>query len=149
MAAHPKVDYFIGSLHHTAGIPIDYDGAMYASAKDACGGTEEALFSRYFDEQLEMLEGLRPKVVGHFDLVRLLSQDPGRDLRSEVAMRVIWEKVVRNLEVVRGFDGWLECNTSALRKGLAEPYPGRGIAEVCFVSFVPLSFVLCVSGCSC
>ncbi len=30
---------------------------------------------------------------------------------------------MRNLEYIAGCGGWLECNTSALRKGLSEPYP--------------------------
>jgi histidinol-phosphatase (PHP family) len=76
-----------------------------------------------------MLEGLKPKVVGHFDLVRLLSKEPGRDVRE---WKGVWERIVRNLKVVKEQGGWLECNTAALRKGLAEPYPCRAIAEVSF-----------------
>jgi histidinol-phosphatase (PHP family) len=127
LAAHPDVDYFIGSLHHTKGVPIDFDQAMYAQAVQACGGTEEGLFECYFDEQYEMLRELRPRVVGHFDLVRLFSAVPGRGLREE--WTGVWERVRRNLEFVRGYGGWLECNTSGLRKGLAEAYPKREIAE--------------------
>ncbi|GAB1316630.1 Histidinol-phosphatase [Madurella fahalii] len=127
LAAHPAVDYFIGSLHHAAGVPIDFDGALYARAVAAAGGSEERLFARYFDEQHGMLRALRPRVVGHFDLIRLFSADPGRDLRA--AWPGVWEKVVRNLEVVRAYGGWLECNTSALRKGLAEAYPKAEIAR--------------------
>ncbi|KAK4125921.1 histidinol phosphate phosphatase H [Parathielavia appendiculata] len=127
LAAHPAVDYFIGSIHHTRGIPIDFDAAMYAQAVQACGGEERRLFEAYFDEQFEMLQAVRPRVVGHFDLVRLFSAEPGRELRKE--WKGVWERVVRNLEFVRGYGGWLECNTSGLRKGLAEPYPKREIAE--------------------
>jgi len=126
LAAHPAVDYFIGSIHHTRGVPIDFDAAMYAQAVAACGGIEGGLFEAYFDEQFEMLRGLRPRVVGHFDLVRLFSEEPGRALKDD---RRVWERVVRNLEFVKGYGGWLECNTSGLRKGLAEPYPKREIAE--------------------
>lgn len=126
LAADPAVDYFIGSLHHTAGVPIDYDGATYARAVEACGGSEERLFERYFDEQFEMLRTARPRVVGHFDLVRLFSAEPGRALRQWPG---VWERVGRNLRLVREYGGWLECNTSALRKGLAEAYPKREIAE--------------------
>jgi len=139
LAGHETVDYFIGSLHHAAGVPIDFDGAMYAQAKAACGGSEEGLYGKYFDEQFEMLRTLKPRVIGHFDLIRLLSEDPGRDLRTAWEGRV-WEKVVRNLRAAAEYGGWLECNTSALRKGLAEPYPARGIAEVCFSD--PFSFVV-------
>lgn len=110
------------------GVPIDFDPAEYARAVGVCGGTEEGLFEAYFDEQFLMLTELRPRVVGHFDLVRLFSALPGRDLRGG-EWKGLWERVRRNLEVVRGYGGWLECNTSGLRKGLEEPYPKREIAE--------------------
>lgn len=122
-------------------MPIDFDAAMYAQAVAACAGGgggggggrgEEALFEAYFDEQFEMLRALRPRVVGHFDLVRLFSEAPGRALKGGgggEGWRGVWERVVRNLEFVLGYGGWLECNTSGLRKGLAEPYPKREIAE--------------------
>lgn len=127
LASSPVVDFFLGSLHHVTGIPIDFDRPTYARARDACGGGEEALYETYYDEQLEMLKALKPKVVGHFDLVRLMSEDPGRDVR---AWEGVWSRIVRNLEQVVQEGAWLECNTAALRKGLEEPYPCRAIAEV-------------------
>ena len=73
-----------------------------------------------------MLQALKPKVVGHFDLVRLLSDEPNRDLRE---MEGVWEKAMRNLKVIVEQDGLMEINTSALRKGLEEPYPTKSICE--------------------
>lgn len=135
LATHPAVDYFIGSLHHTCGVPIDFDKAFYARAREAAGGSEERMYAKYFDEQYAMLTALQPRVVGHFDLVRLLSEEPERDLKTAWTGKVadgsgetVWEKVVRNLQVIQDQGGWLECNSSALRKGLAEPYPARSIA---------------------
>ncbi|KAK3319355.1 polymerase/histidinol phosphatase-like protein [Apodospora peruviana] len=128
LSAPTCVDYFLGSIHHTGGIGIDFDREMYERAKAAAGGSEELLFQRYYDEQFDMLVALKPRVVGHFDLIRLLSEDPARDLRGWKEGKV-WEKVVRNLEFVAKYGGWLECNTSALRKGLKEPYPARPVAE--------------------
>ncbi|KAL2266997.1 hypothetical protein VTJ83DRAFT_4274 [Remersonia thermophila] len=150
LAAHPDVEYVVGSLHHVRGVPIDFDKKMYAAAVRACrrggeGGEgeeeyedaeEEALWATYLDEQLAMLEAVRPRVVGHFDLARLLSKEPQRDLRTAWGQGQqrpggdgVWSKVLRNLAAVREYGGWLECNTSALRKGLPEPYPKREIAE--------------------
>ena len=152
LAAHPAVDFFIGSVHHGTkeGIPIDFEQAYYAKAvkqaqaEAAAAGeehgrsedvgddddlAEEALWSSYYDAQYEMLRTLRPRVVGHFDLIRLFSAAPGRDVRSWAGGRV-WERICRNLALVVEMGAWLECNTSGLRKGLAEPYPGRQIAEV-------------------
>ncbi|KAI0592821.1 histidinol phosphate phosphatase HisJ family protein [Biscogniauxia sp. FL1348] len=141
LAAHADVDYFIGSLHHVNGVPIDYDRAYYLRAQASCsrrgsapappaGGDEEGeerMYEVYYDQQYEMLTALRPRVVGHFDLVRLLSSDPGRDVRQR--WPGVWARVRRNLAHVAGYGGWLECNSSALRKGLAEPYPCRAVAE--------------------
>ncbi|KAL8298573.1 hypothetical protein RB597_006656 [Gaeumannomyces tritici] len=129
LAADAGVDYFIGSLHHAAGgVPLDFDATHYRRAVGAAGGSEESLQAAYYDEQLAMLEALRPRVVGHFDLVRLLSTDPGRDV-SLWSPELVWPRARRNLAFVAGYGGWLECNTSALRKGLDEPYPSRPVAE--------------------
>ena len=126
LASNPAVDYFIGSVHHVHEIPIDYDATFYNKARDISGGTDELLFGDYFDSQLEMLQSLKPRVVGHFDLIRLLADEPNRDLR---AWKGVWEKVVRNLKVVVEQGGLLEINSSALRKGLEDPYPARAITE--------------------
>jgi histidinol-phosphatase (PHP family) len=129
LADHPQIDYFIGSIHHVNSVAIDFDIHFYAKALASVGdnATEEALYERFYDQQHEMLTALRPRVVGHFDLIRLLSADPERDVRE---WKGVWRKIVRNLEFVKGYGGWLECNSSALRKSLAEPYPCRSIAEV-------------------
>jgi histidinol-phosphatase (PHP family) len=73
-----------------------------------------------------MLRELKPEVVGHLDVVRLLSRNPDRSLRQ--TWPEVWERVLDSLRVVQSYGGMLECNSSALRKGLAEPYPSREIA---------------------
>lgn len=123
------------------GIPIDYDKDYYARARasvraqvetegegqDGVDVAEQRMYERYYDQQYEMLVALRPRIVGHFDLIRLMSTDPGRDVRRWPG---VWNRIVRNLSFVASYGGWLECNSSALRKGLDEPYPCRVIAEV-------------------
>lgn len=126
LASHACVDYFIGSLHHVNGHPLDFDDVFYRRAITSSGGTEEKMFERYYDQQYEMLTALKPRIVGHFDLPRLLSSDPDRDMRG---WKGVWEKIIRNLKFVQSYGGWLECNTSALRKNMSEPYPCRSIAE--------------------
>ena len=147
MAAHPEVDYFIGSVHHVGanGTPIDYDKTAYAQAAttaaekladpadvtvdSSTASSEKYLHLDYYDQQLDMLQTLRPRIVGHFDLVRLLSAAPDVSPESDPALSRVWPKIERNLAFVASYGGWLECNTAALRKGLAEPYPGRAISE--------------------
>ncbi|ATZ55743.1 Bchis2 [Botrytis cinerea B05.10] len=126
LASNPLIDFFIGSIHHVNEIPIDYDAALYAKAIEKSGGSEEKLYEDYFEQQYELLQTLKPKVVGHFDLIRLLSENPDRDLTE---WKGVWDMVLRNLLEVVKYGGLLEINTSALRKGLKEPYPGRQICE--------------------
>ncbi|KAF1960591.1 histidinol-phosphatase [Byssothecium circinans] len=120
-------DFFVGSLHHTHAIPIDFDRETYEKAREAAGGTDEKLFQDYFDSQLEMLQTLQPPVVGHFDLIRLLSDHRDTDFKD---MNGVWEKIQRNLKFIASYGGILEVNASALRKGLAEPYPCMPICQL-------------------
>ena len=127
-------DLIVGSIHHVHGIPIDFDARKYADAVQAsnkkpheCAADQEQLFEDYFDSQLAMLEVVKPPVVGHFDLIRYLSDQPDRSLKASAT---VWGKVVRNLELIRSFSGVLEVNTSGLRKGLAEPYPSADVCKV-------------------
>lgn len=113
-------DFFMGSIHHVHTIPIDFDRTLYEQARDKAGGTDEKLFEDYFDEQFGMLQALRPPVVGHFDLIRLLSDH--KDTAFE-GMDKAWSKMKRNLEFIASYGGLLELNSAGLRKGLSEPYP--------------------------
>lgn len=122
-----RFDLFIGSVHHVHTIPIDYDHGMYAEARRLSGGTDERLFEDYFDLQFEMLQGLKPPIVGHFDLIRLKSDEPNADCLRWDSVR---QKVSRNLDFIVEYGGLLEVNSAALRKGLSEPYPGKSICKV-------------------
>ncbi|KAF2403381.1 histidinol-phosphatase [Trichodelitschia bisporula] len=141
LTAH-KWDFFIGSVHHVHTIPIDFDRATYESARERAlllyqssprydeaatmqPDSDEILFEDYFDAQLAMLVALRPPVVGHFDLIRLYSNARDAALSRWPG---VWSRVCRNLGFIAGYGGIVEINSSALRKGLAEPYP---TAEVC------------------
>lgn len=119
------VDFFVGSVHHVYTVPIDYDTPLYHQARDLGDGTDEQIFADYFDAQFSMLQALKPPLVGHFDLIRLKSDDPERSFRTWPS---IWDKIERNLQFIAGYGGVLELNSSALRKGMSEPYPQ---VEIC------------------
>lgn len=118
-------DLWIGSVHHVAGEAIDYDGESYARAAALCGG-EDGLWMAYFDAQFALITAMQPPVVAHFDLIRLKSGAPDRDL-TRVAGGMVWARIMRNLHAIKDYGGVLEVNSSGLRKGLEAPYPRREV----------------------
>lgn len=123
-------------------VPIDYDRNMYEEAREKAGGTDERLFEDYFDAQLEMLEQLKPLVIGHFDLIRLKSDDMERSFTTWPG---VWSKILRNLDYIASYGGMLELNSAALRKGMTEPYPKAEICKVraqSFVTYLPTKLTI-------
>lgn len=128
LQAKHDFDYFIGSVHHVLTVPIDYDRARYEEVRQLVGGSDEDVFEEYFEAQYAMLRQLKPRLVGHFDLIRLFSDEPDGSFKRWDG---IWAKIVRNLELIASYGGVLELNSSAFRKGMSEPYPKVEICEVC------------------
>lgn len=122
-----QLDLFIGSVHHVHTIPIDFDRETYLEARDKAGGTDERLSEDYFDLQLEMLQELKPPIVGHFDLIRMLSDNQNASLRRWDG---VWKRLLRNLELIATYGGVIEVNSAALRKGMDEPFPQADICKV-------------------
>lgn len=122
-------DYCVGSIHHVLGIPIDYNSALWEKAREACGGSDELLFAKYFDEQYDLLVQVKPLVIGHFDVIRLYSPDKMVRLSQWPS---VWTKVNRNIDTVIQYGGVFELNSAAFRKGFEEAYPTSEIAKVCF-----------------
>ncbi|KAI4250743.1 MAG: hypothetical protein L6R42_008649, partial [Xanthoria sp. 1 TBL-2021] len=91
-------ELFIGSVHHVHCVPIDYSTALFDQARHISGGSNEKLFEDYFDLQYEMLVALRPPIVGHFDLIRLKSDDPDTNFGSMEGVR---RRISRNLTFIK------------------------------------------------
>lgn len=127
------VDYMVGSVHHAHGIPIDFDADTFHKAV-AHGGAQDAagyasLLHAYLDAQLEVLDRLRPEVVGHFDLYRLFA--PNAPWMSGDAGDALRGKVERNIRFAASYGALFEANSSAFRKGWdGETYPGREILRM-------------------
>ncbi len=117
-----KPDYIVGSVHHVNNIPVDVNKEGYMAAVQSVGGLD-ALYCRYFDRQYDMINKLKPQVVGHFDLIRLF--DP--DYRQRLQKPELLKRVRRNLRRIKELNLILDFNVSALRKGADEPYLSRAI----------------------
>lgn len=117
-------DYVVGSAHHVADIPFDYSPRDYTQAADQCGGIDD-LYHAYLDQQYEMINRLRPRVVGHLDIIRI--HDP--KYRRRLTQPAIWKKIVRNLALIKHLDLILDFNLRPLTRGEQEPYLSAPILE--------------------
>ena len=118
-------DYIVGSVHHVNDINFDYSETLYRRAIEVAGGIER-MYLDYFDLQQDMIERLKPAVVGHFDLIRLF--DP--DYRKRLVEPEIAARIRRNLELIKAHDLILDFNLRALFKGAPEPYVSESILEM-------------------
>jgi histidinol-phosphatase (PHP family) len=110
-------EYIVGSVHFVDELPIDVSRELFDQAVTRLGGLERLLV-RYYEQLTAMVEGLRPEVIGHFDLPRLMSEgDPAHEARSVAAA------AQTALETIAGAGSLLEVNTAGYRKGLRGPYP--------------------------
>ncbi|KAJ2000263.1 hypothetical protein GGI04_002889 [Coemansia thaxteri] len=126
-----RLEYLVGSVHHIDGHPLDFSASQYRQLVDEhFGGDRAAMFRRYFDQQLEMLQALQPEVIGHFDLVRIFhpyAEGVADPLEEEVAG--VRELASRNIDYGISYGALFEVNTRAWKKGLRDAYPGRSLLE--------------------
>lgn len=126
------VDYIVGSLHHTHSIPIDFDretfdrsvASFQTPSPSSTTEAHLALIDQYLDDQLEVLQRLKPEVIGHFDMFRLFTPE----LKLEAPQ--IWSKVERNVRFAVQSGALFECNAAAFRKGWNTSYPGKEILDL-------------------
>ncbi len=117
-----RPDYIVGSVHHVRDICFDYSKEAYDEIAQKCGSVE-AMYLEYFDLQYEMIQALRPFVVGHFDLIRIY--DP--DYEARMKQPRIQEKIQRNLVLIQKLGLTLDFNLRPLTRGENAPYLTRNI----------------------
>ncbi|ODV93731.1 hypothetical protein PACTADRAFT_4634 [Pachysolen tannophilus NRRL Y-2460] len=140
------VDLIIGSIHHVNEIPIDFDRRNWVKARESCNGSTRELFKTYFELQYQLLVKLKPEVIGHFDLIRLMLINDDLDIDSnsnsnsnskqldpnfiEKNWPDVWEIIIKNIKFIVSYGGLIELNSAAIRKGWDTPYPQRDIVKV-------------------
>lgn len=122
LRASAPFDYVIGSVHDVGGICIDYNVEGTRAAADANGGVE-ALQIAYFDAVTDLVQTLKPEVVGHIDLIRKFD---GADARFSPR---VFQHIERALEAARAAGSVLDVNAAPARRKLGAVYPLPEILE--------------------
>ena len=116
LRASAPFEYVIGSVHDVDGTYVDLTAEVTAALAERLGG-RDALHARYFSAVAEMVETLRPEIVGHLDLVRKFD-GPGAGFSAAVQ-----PYIERALEAVAAHGAVLDINCGAHRRGLSPVYP--------------------------
>ena len=124
MCQKHQPDYLVGSVHFVGDIGIDYSTSEYKKAVHKAGSIVR-LYENYFDDQFEMLQTIKPAVVGHFDLIRIF--DP--EYPDHLAHPRVAQKIERNLDYIKAQDMIMDFNLRALAKGSHEPYISAPILQ--------------------
>lgn len=111
-----KPDYIVGSVHDVDGHAIDFSPEKTREVAAALGGTE-VMQTLYFDAVIDLVQALRPEVVGHIDLIRKFD-GPQPAFSPRVRRRID-----DALEAVRAAGGVLDVNCATHRRGLGPVYP--------------------------
>ncbi len=140
------VDFLVGSVHHVAGVPIDFDHETFRRARELYAEGEERaaaesiayakLVIEYLERQYEVMQRLRPEVIGHMDLFRLyepdfrLRPDSAHKSPADEWLDKAWSLMTRNVRYATAYGALFEANSAALRKGWKTSYPGAEILEL-------------------
>lgn len=111
-----RPDYIVGSVHDVQSRVIDFSAEQTRTIAGEFGGTE-ALQTQYFDAVIDLVQTLRPEVVGHIDLIRKF------DGPQPTFSPRVWRRIEAALEVVRATGGVLDVNCATHRRGLGPVYP--------------------------
>ncbi len=128
-----KPDYIVGSVHHVNDGCFDYSQEEYDRICEDLGSVD-AMYLAYFDAQFEMIQRIRPFVVGHFDLIRIF--DPKFEPRLEKPD--ILEKIKRNLALIKDLGLALDYNLRPLSRGENAPYIAPVILELAKTMKIPV-----------
>ncbi len=119
---HPELEYMVGSVHHLGDASIDMHPKFTARVAEEVGG-RDTLERLYFEQVTEMVERLRPEVVGHFDLIRKFEGD------EKTFAPETWREIERALEAVRAAGAALDVNAAPARRKFGPVYPIPAILE--------------------
>jgi histidinol-phosphatase (PHP family) len=132
------LDYVIGSIHWVDDVPIDVTQPLFDAAVTGRGGLERFLI-RYYELVAEMTSAIKPEVVGHLDLPKLMSRT--HVLNAGLALPTVLDDVINSaLLAIKNAGSIVEVNTRSIAKGLPEPYPSGWLINRVNELEIPIGF---------
>ncbi len=121
---HHAFDYIVGSVHHVSEICIDAYPQWLEKAIQINGGLEPFAVN-YYCAVGNMVDTLKPEVVGHLDLIKKFA-----DIHGPLDTPKIRAQVERTLSIIKKHGSLLDLNVYPLRAGKPEPYPASWIVDM-------------------
>ncbi|MGA0275814.1 MAG: histidinol-phosphatase [Dehalococcoidia bacterium] len=132
------LDYVVGSIHWVDDVPIDVTQPLFDAAVNGRGGLERFLI-RYYELVAEMSSTIKPEVVGHLDLPKLMSRT--HVLNAGLALpSVLVDSINSALLAIKTAGSIVEVNTRSIAKGLPEPYPSNWLVSRAHEMGIPVGF---------
>ncbi|XOB60607.1 histidinol-phosphatase [Campylobacterota bacterium DY0563] len=130
-----EVDYLIGSVHFLDQYLVD-DPKMikeYKKGKNLFKNVDATtLWNNYFEQIRKMAKTEYFNIVGHIDLVKILTnEEPKKDIRliAKDALKQIKKSGMA-----------VEINASGLRKSVKDTYPSKKLLEEIYAYDIPITF---------
>jgi len=130
-----KMDYVIGSVHFIKDYMVDDPKMIEAYAKRSLlfkNKDADLLWQDYFEQIKKMAQSGHFNIVGHIDLVKLLTvEQPKKDIRI----------IVKDaLKAIKKSGMSVEINAAGLRKSQKETYPSKKLLEEIYSYDIPITF---------
>jgi len=111
---------------------------LFDAAVTGRGGLERFLI-RYYELVAEMTSAIKPEVVGHLDLPKLMSRT--HVLNAGLALPTVLDDVINSaLLAIKNAGSIVEVNTRSIAKGLPEPYPSDWLTNRTNELGIPVGF---------
>lgn len=114
--ASAPFDFVVGSVHDIDGMVVDVSPERTEAIAGVLGG-REAMQIRYFQALAELVDTLKPEIVGHIDLIRKF------DSPVEEFSPPVMREIERVLEAAHAAGAALDVNCGAFRRGYGPVYP--------------------------